>query len=229
MKLVSVNIGKIQRHQWKDGDATESGLYKSPVHGLVHIGLMGLDGDEQADLKNHGGFDKAVFILPAENYDLFRIHEPYGFLGENLTVSEIDETQICLGDHLQVGSVLLEVSQPRSPCWKLAEHVKSVPAWKAAGNFLNDYSESGRVGFYCRVLQEGILQKGNPVIWLPREVELSHGYSRITIKDLFLAKQHHKTEKDWQLLRAAEDHPALSLAWKKSIHNLLADHAKHSL
>ncbi|MEA3405534.1 MAG: MOSC domain-containing protein [Pseudomonadota bacterium] len=218
MQLESVNIGKLQTHLWRDG--TESGLHKAPVHGLIEVNSTGLQGDEQADLKNHGGVDKAVFVMPAENYKKFRVDQPYGFLGENLTISGLDENLVCLGDRFRVGGVLLEVSQPRSPCWKLGEHAKTQPAWKTASDFLKEYSESGCVGFYCRVIEEGLLQQGDQVERFADTQSSVHGC--MSIHDLFLAKQFHKTDKDWLLLASAIDHPALSKAWHKAIKGLLA-------
>lgn len=217
MQLESVNVGKIQTHSWRDG--TDSGLHKAPVHGLIEVNSTGLQGDEQADTKNHGGLDKAVFVMPAENYSKFKIAQPFGFLGENLTISGLDENLVCLGDRFRVGGVLLEVSQPRSPCWKLGEHAKTQPAWKTAGDFLKTYSESGYVGFYCRVIEEGLLQQGDQVERFADTLSSVHGC--MSIHDLFLAKQFHKTDKDWLMLASAVNHPALSEAWKTSIQNLL--------
>lgn len=222
MHLESVNIGKLRTHSWRDG--TESGLHKAPVHGLIDVSSTGLKGDEQADVKNHGGEDKAVFVIPAENYEKFKIDQPFGFLGENLTISGLDEHSVCLGDRLQIGGVLLEVSQPRSPCWKLGEHAKTQPAWQTAGEFLKEYSESGCVGFYCRVLEEGLLHAGDQVKRFADTQSSVHGC--LSIHDLFLAKQFHKTEKDWLLLASTVDHPALSEAWKVSIQKLLDKRAQ---
>lgn len=219
MQLESVNIGQVQKLAWRDG--TSSAIHKGSAHGWIHVGLHGLDGDEQADLINHGGVDKAVFVMPEENYARFRIKAPYGYLGENLTVSGLDEERVCLGDRLQVGSVLLEVTQPRSPCWKLAEQVVEESDWASTAEFLDAYSQSGHVGFYCRVVEEGLLKKGDQVRSVA--VEQRDGPSRpcLTIHDLFLAKQYHRTEEDWALLKQAVAHPALSEAWRKAIVKLI--------
>jgi len=222
MKLISVNIGKIRSYSWRN--ETQSALHKLPVQDLQIIEPLGLIGDEQADKKNHGGLDKAIFILPEQNYELFNIHQPFGFLGENLTISGLDETEVCLGDRFQIGNVLLEVTQPRSPCWKLGQQASSQEEW-SAGEFLKHYSESGRVGFYCRVLAKGSVQAGQSVTWLTRDNTAAekHGIpEKITIQTLFLAKQLHRTEQDWTLLKTALKHPALSSAWKANIEQLLS-------
>ncbi|MBN2865937.1 MAG: MOSC domain-containing protein [Thiotrichales bacterium] len=217
MRLESVNVGKIQIQPWRSG--TPSGLHKHPVDGLIEVGMMGLAGDEQADTKNHGGADKAVFVMPMGNYARFNINRPFGFLGENLTISGVDETQISVGDHLQIGSVLLEVTQPRSPCWKLGEQAISLDSWDSASEFLNVYSDSGRVGFYCRVLQEGGVQKGHTLDWRPMNAEQAGGL--FSIHDLYLARYYHRTEAHWSLLKKVVSHPALSVAWQTAIQTLL--------
>ena len=226
MKVVSVNIGKIQTQPWRDG--TLSALHKSPVELSLELSKIGFMGDEQADTKNHGGQDKAVFVLPESNYALFNIQQPYGFLGENLTLSGFDETEVCLGDRFQIGNVLLEVTQPRSPCWKLGEHASSQSGW-TADKFFKTYAESGRVGFYCRVLATGKIKQGQSVAWLTRDHEVEASTKapfKITIKSLFLAKQFHQTEQQWTDLQAVVTHPALSAAWKRTIQQLLVQHTK---
>jgi MOSC domain-containing protein YiiM len=217
MQLVSVNIGQIKMYSWRNG--TPSALHKTPVKKPIFIDALGLSGDEQADRKNHGGTDKAVFILPERSYPRFKIQQPFGFLGENLTMSDIDESQICLGDRLQIGDLLLEVTQPRSPCWKLGEHASIQDNWTMA-SFLQAYSKEGYVGFYCRVLQSGYVQAGDVVHYLPSE----HQNEKLTIQALFIAKQCHKTPQQIHQLNVAIKHPALSKAWRTSIETLLIQH-----
>ncbi|GKT12836.1 MAG: hypothetical protein ISEC1_P1819 [Thiomicrorhabdus sp.] len=219
MKLVSVNIGKIQAQPWRDG--TLSGLHKQAVAEVVSVGKQGLAGDEQADRKNHGGEDKAVFVMPESSYDLFKIGQPFGFLGENLTISGLDESQVCLGDRFQIGNVLLEVTQPRSPCWKLGAQAESLGDWSAT-DFLKTYSESGRVGFYCRVLAEGELKADLPVTWLTRDDDQAKTPYKISIEALFLAKQFHQTDQYWSSLQAVVNHPALSKSWQTAISQLIS-------
>ncbi len=224
MKVVSVNVGKIQTQPWRDG--TPSAMHKTAVSGKVAVTKLGLSGDEQADSKNHGGEDKAVFVMPDDNYAFFEIDQPFGFLGENLTLSGLEESEVCLGDRLQIGTVLLEVTQPRSPCWKLGLHASSGSDWGST-EFLKTYSESGRVGFYCRVLATGIVEQGQPVTWLTRDCSEENAAKtpyKVSIQKLFLAKQFHKTAKEWQILRAVVEHPALSTSWQKAIKKLIENH-----
>ncbi|MGM0541486.1 MAG: MOSC domain-containing protein, partial [Pseudomonadota bacterium] len=96
MKVVSVNIGKIQTQPWRDG--TPTAIHKSAVTKQVAVTKFGLEGDQQADSKNHGGEDKAVFVMPDQNYAHFDIDQPFGFLGENLTLSGLEDSEVALGD-----------------------------------------------------------------------------------------------------------------------------------
>lgn len=219
MKIVSLNIGKIVEKPWRDG--TSTAIHKRAVQERTKLSKTGLEGDEQADLKNHGGEDKAVLVLPSSAYMRFEIAHPYGFLGENLTINDMDEAEICLGDRLQIGSVLLEVTQPRSPCWKLDALVTEDSQKWQVGEFLNAYSESGHVGFYCRVLSVGWLESNQSVRWLTRSEEATEKFPRIMIRELFLAKMHPAKDKSKKILKRALKHPALSHAWQKSIQHLL--------
>ncbi len=217
MRVVAVNIGKIAEQPWRGGTATA--INKSQVDTLIDIDELGLAGDEQADLKNHGGADKAVLVLPSSAYMRYELEHPYGYLGENLTIEGIDEAEICLGDRLQIGPVLLEVTQPRSPCWKLDQQVATDSKWKE-GEFLKSYSESGHVGFYCRVLGKGAIKKGYRVLWLTRNGDCSR-FQRTTIRELFLAKQYRKGEDPWQVMEQAAKHPSISKAWQQELLSLL--------
>ncbi|WP_051640598.1 MOSC domain-containing protein [Thiomicrorhabdus sp. Milos-T2] len=227
MKIISLNMGKVTPKPWRDG--VPSGICKQSVEHSVQLSNTGLEGDEQADLKNHGGEDKALLVLPTSAYLRFEIEHDYGFLGENLAINDLDEADVCLGDRFQIGTVLLEVSQPRSPCWKLDAQVSTrITKWQP-GEFLKAYSDSGHVGFYCRVLTTGKLQKQQSVRWLTLSNEAAKKYPKISIKELYLAKSNPSSPKDWKRLKQAINHPALSLAWQTSINQLLDKHAaKHS-
>lgn len=219
MKVASVNLGLKCEKVWRGGAV--SAIHKEPVADKVQINEYGLVGDEQADTQNHGGKDKAILVLPSSAYVRFEISQPYGFLGENLSVDGLDENDICLGDRLQIGNVLLEISQPRSPCWKLDEQARIHSKW-LAGEFLNAYSQSGHVGFYCRVLGKGFIEKGQSVRWLTRNQEQDQGYPLISIRTLFLAV--YNQQKDtlaWSVLEKAVKHPALAKAWRNKLTAML--------
>ncbi len=133
-----------------------TGFYKEPVSGAVRLRATNLDGDGQADLVHHGGRDKAVLAYSAEHYPAWRQSLekpslPFGAFGENFTVSGLTEADVCIGDTWQVGDeVVVQVSQPRQPCWKLARR------WRIKTLAL-DLQKTGRTGWYFRVLTEGFV------------------------------------------------------------------------
>ncbi len=160
--ILSIQVGLpvlIDDPQLADGQGRpwRSGIYKQPVSGPVWAGKTGLAGDGQADLSVHGGFDKGVYAYPAEHYPYWQaelgLELPYGAFGENLTVEGLLEEQVCIGDVYWAGGALLQVTQPRGPCWKLARRL-------GASDLEGRFSRSGRTGFYLRVLQEGNLEAG---------------------------------------------------------------------
>ncbi len=161
--LVSVQVG-LPRWHGTPGSADPldrpwaSGFFKEPVPGPVRVTYRNLDGDGQADLVNHGGRDKAVLAYSADHYPHWRTElglpdMPFGGFGENLTLAGVAEADVCIGDVWRIGPVVLAVSQPRQPCWKLARrwHLKNLPARVV---------ETGRSGWYFRVLTEGVIEAG---------------------------------------------------------------------
>jgi MOSC domain-containing protein YiiM len=143
-----------------------TGFFKMPVSGPVFAGTTNLVGDGQADLKYHGGPDKAVLAYSAEHYPLWREELtspdfPHGAFGENLTMAGLQEGLVCIGDILRIGPVTFEVSQPRQPCWKLARR------WRM--HKLTGYVvANGRTGWYLRVIQEGYIEAGMTVALIER-------------------------------------------------------------
>ena len=160
MRIVSVNVG-LPRELPHEGRTVLTGIVKEPVSGPVAVGRTNLAGDGQADLRVHGGIDKAVYAYPHEHYAAWRaelerddLHP--GHFGENLTIEGLLEDDVWIGDALRVGSALVEVSQPRVPCFKLALRMGD-PA------FAKPFLRSGRTGYYVRVLEEGAVAAGDPV------------------------------------------------------------------
>lgn len=147
---------------------SHSAIAKAPVTGPVAVGQLGLAGDEQGDRRVHGGPDKAVHHYPQEHYPLWRaelgalpVLAAPGAFGENLASTGVTEATLCLGDQVRVGSVLLQVSQGRQPCWKLNDRL-GVP------DMAQRVQQTGRTGWYYRVLQEGTLQAGDALTLLAR-------------------------------------------------------------
>lgn len=166
-RIVSIQVGLPE--QLGTAEAAEavdqawiSGIVKKPVSGPVAVGKLNLAGDGQADLVHHGGPDRAVLAYSADHYGLWRselgIGELcYGAFGENLTIQGLAEQDLCIGDIFRANDVLFQVSQPRQPCWKLGRR------WRRA-ELPKLVIKTGRSGWYLRVLREGTIESGVPIV-----------------------------------------------------------------
>ena len=155
-------------HTYPDGPGGapwQSALGRAVVE-QSHVGALGLDGDEVADTEHHGGADKAVFAYPLAHYprwaeDLGPGRLAVGAMGENLVVEALDEDGVCIGDTVRIGTVTLQVSQPRRPCWK--------PGRLAGVDDLQRRTiATGRTGWYYRVLAPGVLRRGDTLELMTR-------------------------------------------------------------
>ena len=211
MKLLSVNLSP-PKEIVHEGKTVTTGIFKKPVEGRVRLCRLNLDGDGQADLWGHGGAFRAVYVYSRENYEywmaeLGRNDFTHGQFGENFTVEGMLDDEICIGDIFRVGDALVEVSQPRIPCYKLAIKM-------GIEDFQNRFLKEGRVGFYLRVLEEGEVGAGD-------SIELLHRTSKgLTVREvsdlLFFDKSNlDGTEKALSI-------PALSHGWKGSFEDRLA-------
>lgn len=174
IRQVAVGLPRTLRH---DGRPVSTGIFKDPVRGRVSVTFDGLVGDGQADLSVHGGRDKAVYVYPEVHYAAWSRElrtdglEPAQF-GENLTISELSEQTVTLGDTYRFGSVVAVVAQPRLPCFKLGIRMND-------GDFPARFLQSSRLGFYLRVEEEGETGLGDTFELLDRP---AHG---ITVHDLW--------------------------------------------
>ena len=163
-QLLSIQTGQV-RPLMVGGRKLVSAIGKTSVSGAVAVGVLGLAGDEQADLSVHGGLSKAIYALPSEHLawwqaqrqtqgvTLFEETLAAGYLGENLSLQGLLEQDLFIGDRLDFGGVVLRVSQPREPCGKF----NAVMGYAGAAK---DMVQSGRCGFYLAVEQTGFLQAG---------------------------------------------------------------------
>lgn len=166
--LTSIQVGK-PRQFGQEGAADPmdrpwiTGVFKDPVSGPVFLGTTNLTGDEQADRVHHGGPDKAVMAYSADHYPIWEQELnhpslPFGAFGENFTIHGLTEADVCIGDIWAVGrDVLVQVTQPRQPCWKLARR------WRIKSLALQ-LQQTGRTGWYFRVLKEGWIEPQIPMI-----------------------------------------------------------------
>ena len=161
IRLVSVNVAKPQLLGRHRGRPVTSGIAKRPVTAeFLWLDRRNLEGDAQADLEVHGGPDKAVYAYPSEHWpawsaELGQDIGPAAF-GENLSTAGGTEDDVCIGDRWFWGDAVLEVCQPRSPCFKLAIH-------RGRGDIGRRFKESGRSGWYLRVLQPGRVPVAGPI------------------------------------------------------------------
>ncbi len=165
MRVVSVQVGTPRTIGTPQAEnplerAFTSAIWKEPVTGPVFAGALGLAGDAVANTKVHGGVDQALLMYAASHYPLWEseLGRPVapGAFGENLTVDGLDEDSACIGDVLEIGTVRLEVSQPRQPCATLARRHQ-------VRDMIAVVHGNGRSGWYLRVLREGTLEAGQSI------------------------------------------------------------------
>lgn len=157
--VISVNVGLPRAIEWL-GKRDTTAIWKAPVEGRVPVAGVNLAGDDQADRRFHGGPDKAAYAYAREDYDWWsrELDRPLhpGTFGENLTLEGVDVTAAVVGERWAIGSALLEVAQPRTPCWKIGARMNDpdFPVWFAA---------AGRPGAYLRIVAEGEVGAGDAV------------------------------------------------------------------
>lgn len=208
MQLISVNVSLPREIRYK-GEHVATGIFKEPVSGRVMLRKLNLDGDGQADLTVHGGVHQAVYVYPIEHYsywkqELGRPDMAFGQFGENFTVAEMLEDQVHIGDLFRVGSAVVQVTQPRVPCYKLAIKM-NLP------KFPKLFMASGRTGYYLRVRQEGEVGAGDVI----ERIEIAS--EKMTVRKIFhLAFRDHD---DRESLKRALRLAGLSPGW----HSMFAE------
>ncbi len=185
-----------------------SGIFKEPVNGPVWLAKTNLTGDGQADLKNHGGLEKAVFVYSVQHYSKWQTEFKMdtlsiGAMGENFALNGQLEEDVCIGDIYKIGGAVVQVSQPRQPCWKPARRFQ-------IKDLALQLQNTGRTGWYLRVLEEGYVEGGQSLTLLNRP------YPQWTIARCNVIM--HVNKKDIEA--AAELASCIHLAenWKKILH-----------
>ncbi|MEM8874838.1 MAG: MOSC domain-containing protein [Planctomycetota bacterium] len=205
MHIISVNIGP--RGTLQRGDKTEpSGFDKRPVDGAVHVGTLGIAEDTVVDTRFHGGPQRALLIYPAKHHDAWRQEGwdlPPGGFGENLTVDGVDENDARIGDVLVNGDLVLQVSQPRQPCWKIDAR------WETKG-LTKRAMQTGRNGWYVRVLAEGQVQAGDTFELRER------GDERFTVQAVHDAMVGRK-DLDPYVRRSLANYEPLNPEWREAL------------
>ena len=210
MKVLSVNVGHPQEYEWL-GQRVTTAIFKSPVEDPVVVSTLNLEGDRQADLSVHGGLNKAVYAYPHEHYVYWEAQLPDyrltpGNFGENLTLEGVSEDAVHIGDHLQIGTALFTVTQPRSPCYKLGIRF-------AREDMTKRFYASRRFGFYLRVRREGVVQAGAEVAVVGRD---ANAVSVADVISLFTGDS-----RDRDLLNRALKVSALPEGWRNGLRERL--------
>ncbi len=203
MRVLSVNVGLPRVVSWR-GKLVTTGIYKEPVAGRVTIRALNLDGDRQADLRVHGGWDKAVYAYPSEFYELWRRERPeldflWGQFGENLTTEGLLDENVSVGDRFRVGTAELVVTQPRLPCFKLGIKM-------GRNEFVTEFLDRGLHGFYLAVTREGEVEAGDPIVELERD---PRGF-RVTE----VARLYARDRDDVEGMRRAAELDVLPESWR---------------
>jgi len=204
MEILSLNVSRPQLVVYK-GATINTGIFKKPVSGGVQLRTLNLDGDRQADLSVHGGPHKAVYAYPSEHYPYWRrelpgIDMPWGMFGENFTTTGLTEHELHVGDCFQIGSSVVMVRQPRTPCYKLAAKFQR-------DDMLERFLVSARSGFYFSVEQEGWVEAGDAFRLLQRE---SNGITISEMNQLLSQDRYNQS-----LLRKAIETVALPESWSE--------------
>lgn len=213
MKLISINVGRPQEVEWK-GKTVSTAIFKSSVDGPIQLRTLNLDGDGQADLSGHGGPSKAVYAYSMENYDYWRnelseMELTWGHFGENFTTEGLEQENLYIGDTLRIGSALLQVTEPRVPCFKLDIRF-------GQNDMVKRFFASKRSGTYLSVLEEGTVEAGNTISIVKRS---THG---ITVADINRLFAHEKD--DWVTMKHAVELEDLSEAWRRYFRKQLEKH-----
>ncbi|SPQ00627.1 conserved hypothetical protein [Candidatus Sulfobium mesophilum] len=208
MIIDSLNIGRPKKEVF-GGLEILTGICKTPARGPLNLKKLGFEGDGVGDVKHHGGPDKAVCLYCSEHYTYWEkvlgVTLPVAPFGENLAIGGITEKDVCIGDILQLGSAIVQVTQPRQPC-------KTLAARHGRADIVKLVVDSGRTGFYCRVLEEGIVLQDSPIAFKARD---PHG---ITVT--FANNIYHHDKKNCGGVKRVLEVVALSGSWRRSFEEL---------
>lgn len=186
-----------------------SGIYKQPVTAALELGPNGFAGDQQADLRVHGGPDKAVHLYPSAHYA--RLAEAFpdlapelvpGSLGENIATFDLDEAAVCIGDVWRLGEARLQVCQPRNPCWKIDEKLGE----EGVAVFIDKHM---LCGWYWRVLTSGEVRPGDKLEW-----ESTPPGAMTLYEAMSLVREHRPDINKLEQLAAA---PAIAPSWQAKV------------
>ncbi|RKE04887.1 MOSC domain-containing protein [Marinifilum flexuosum] len=206
MKVVSTNKGtsvEINYH----GKVVNTGMYKFPVDEGIYLGKEDVKDDSVIDRRYHGGVDKACYWYSAKHYEFWKNRFPdlewdYGMFGENLSISELDEGEVKIGDVYEIGECLVQVTQPRQPCFKLNYRF-------SCDTMVKEFITAGFPGVYIRILREGTINKGDELILKERNEQ------SLSIREVY--RLLYQADKDPLLLQLAIEDMALAANCRKDL------------
>ncbi|GAB6430302.1 MOSC domain-containing protein [Bacillus luti] len=203
-EVLSLNIG-LPKEVMYGGKLIQTGINKVETKEPIYLSFLKFKGDGQADLVHHGGVDKAVCVYSGDHYGYWEkeLNQDlvYGAFGENITVSGLREEDVCIGDTFKLGEAIVQVTQPRQPCFKLAKkyNVPKLPLY---------FQETGYTGFYFRVLKEGWVSHVDTLKWLDSDPK------GVTVA--FANHIMHKEKRNVEGLNRILEVEALSTSWRKT-------------
>lgn len=205
ISILSVNVG-MPKPVSDQGKTVISGIFKQQVDSPLFLSKVNFAGDAQGDLVHHGGVEKAVCVYAYEHYayweNQFGHSLTFGAFGENLTIEGMCEDEVCIGDLFQMGEAVVQVSQPRQPCFKLGIRYgrPDLPLW---------FQDSGYTGFYLRVLAEGTVRKEDGLVRMKRHpAQVTIAYANHVM--------HHDQDNREAIARIL-DVEELSVNWRKTL------------
>ena len=206
MKVIATNISKGTIITWH-GKEEKTGIFKTPTQEPIFLGKTDVDKDTVVDRKYHGGLDKACYLFSSDEYAYWKKLYPnldwdWGMFGENLTIAGLEESQIRIGDIYKLGDALVQISQPREPCYKLGIRFKTQ-------NIIRQFIDRSHPGTYVRILEEGLVSQGDSMVLVKQS---ENSLTTQQFYDLLFAK-----EKSRELLHLAINNQALPLKKRESL------------
>ena len=210
MKVISTNIGKARLIEWR-GQQLSTGIYKYPVDEPIFLGWEDVQNDQVMDRRYHGGKDKACYLYSSDYYNFWKNKYPeadwqWGMFGENLTVAGLNESEILIGDIYRIGKAVVQVSQPRQPCFKLGIRFGNQQA-------VDDFWHLPYPGVYVRVVESGSVRVGDEMILLERNPQ---SLSLVEVFSVFRLDRENR-----ELMKKAIAEPFLADSCRKDIRKIL--------
>jgi len=206
LNIVSTNIAKPTTIIWNNKSIT-TGIYKNPISHPIFLDEQGVKGDEVSDRKVHGGHYKACYLFSVDYYPYWKRLYPnltwdYGMFGENLTVSGLDESKILVGDIYKIGEALVQVTQPREPCFKFGIKFENQ-------GVLKQFIDHAHPGFYVRILESGFVKSKDKITLIEQ------AKNSLSIQDFY--KLVFAKDKNQEHLKLAVDLEALPLPKREKL------------